>query len=708
MLYLAGGQSSTDLSSAMNNFWRLDLSQTESESLVWEILPAWPGPPRAFNITISQHNGYNECIYVLTGRNQDEKNRWNVLTDMYMYDPVAYARGKDPWSIKAPLAGSRMAGTAITIGQSHFCIISGADGSLYQNSDALKESHPGFPSTALAYNTITNEWFSMGEIPQNQLTTHAIQLDERALLVSGEIKPRIRSPKIWTVMPIKSATFFGTIDLIAVVFYLLILVGIGVYFAGRTSTTDDFFRGSQNIPWWAAGCSIFATMLSSITFMSVPAKTYATDWLYFIINLMILAVAPFIIYYILPFFRKINLTSAYEYLELRFNLACRLFASACYILFQLGRMAIVLFLPALALASVSPISVETSILAMGILSIIYCTLGGIQAVIWTDTLQTFVLLGGAGLSLLIILLSPSVDVTSVMDTGILNEKVKIIDWQWSYTEAVAWIVIIGGIGQALVPYASDQGVIQRYMSVSSRKNAEKSIWLNAALSTLATLLFFSLGTALFLYYKTHPEDLDPTYPIDAVFPLFIAQKLPAGIAGLVIAGIFAAAQSTVSTSMNSISTAFITDFFRRFDVFRSEHIYLRSARVITIVAGSIGVGLALLIANANVKSIWDLFIGVLGLFGGSICGLFLLGMFTTKANGTSALVGAFIGAGFLWFLQQNSQISFLLYASIGLLSTFCIGWIGGWVSQTDDKDLNALTVFTFSQKDSHEVSDRIR
>jgi len=193
-----------------------------------------------------------------------------------------------------------------------------------------------------------------------------------------------------------------------------------------------------------------------------------------------------------------------------------------------------------------------------------------------------------------------------------------------------------------------------------------------------------------------------------VFPLFIAQKLPAGIAGLVIAGIFAAAQSTVSTSMNSISTAFITDFFRRFNVFKSEHIYLRSARVITIVAGSVGVGLALLIANANVKSIWDLFIGVLGLFGGSICGLFLLGMFTTKANGTSALVGAFIGAGFLWFLQQNSQISFLLYASIGILSTFCIGWVGGWVSKTDDKDLNALTIFTFSQKDSHEVSDRIR
>ncbi|MGI9543760.1 MAG: sodium:solute symporter family transporter, partial [Cyclobacteriaceae bacterium] len=637
VIYLAGGSEKLPLATAMVNFWSLDLSLYGTEDFAWEVLPAWPGSERAFNITIAQHNGYTNCIYVISGRREQSKGNWEVLSDVYEFNPEDHQSGAEsPWRQRANIPEARMAGTGIGVGQSHLFILSGADGTLHKQADNLKDKHPGFPKSIFGYHTITNTWFKAAEMPANQVTTHAFRWNEDVIIASGEIKPRTRSPQIWKIETTKTATPLGGVDIGAIVIYLMILIGIGLFFSFRNKSTEDFFRGGQRVPWWAAGCSIFATMLSSLTFMSVPAKTYATDWLYFFINMAIIALAPFIIYYILPFFRRIDATSAYEYLELRFNLAARLFGSASYILFQIGRMAIVMYLPSLALAAVTPISIEMSILLMGFLSIIYCALGGIEAVIWTDTLQTFVLLGGALLSLGLVVLNPDIGAREFFTIATENDKFQFVDWDWSYTGTALWVVILGGLGQTLIPYSSDQGVIQRYMSVSSEKLAAKSIWTNAGLSFFATILFFAVGTALFVFYKKNPVALDPTFQTDAVFPLFIARQLPTGIAGIVIAGIFAAAQSTISTSMNSIATAFTTDFARRFDWVASEKGYLNLARMLTVIFGLLGTGFALLIAYADIKSLWDSFIGILGLFGGAMCGLFMLGIFTTRANGKGA------------------------------------------------------------------------
>jgi SSS family transporter len=428
--------------------------------------------------------------------------------------------------------------------------------------------------------------------------------------------------------------------------------------------------------------------------MSIPAKAYATDWLYFFINMAIIALAPFIIYFILPFFRRIDATSAYQYLEMRFNLAIRLFASASYILFQVGRMAIVMYLPSLALAAVTPISIEMSILIMGILSIIYCTLGGLQAVIWTDTLQTFVLLGGALLSLIVIIVGLENGFADFMKIGIADNKFRLIDWSWDYTTAALWVVVIGGLAQQLVPYSSDQGVVQRYMSVSTRRKAANSIWTNAGLSFFASVLFFGVGTALYIYFKKQPVALDPSYQTDAVFPLFIAQNLPVGIAGIVIAGIFAAAQSTISTSMNSISTAFTTDFVRRFDLIRTEKGYLNFARIITMLSGMLGTAFALMMAYADIRSLWDSYLGILGLLGGAMCGLFMLGIFTARSNGRGALIGAIGGAASLWIIQQYTEVSFLLYAAVGIMATFIIGFGASFLFSGDIKNTGGLTIHT--------------
>ena len=255
--------------------------------------------------------------------------------------------------------------------------------------------HPGFPRQTYAYHTITDTWVPMGENFGTHVTTPAVGWGDEIFLVSGEIRPRVRTNKVWRIKVKENKKAFGTINMGVVVLYLLAMVGIGVFFTFRNKSTDDYFRGGKSIPWWAAGCSIFATMLSSITYMAVPAKAFAQDWVYWIGNFLILGIAPVAIYLALPFFRRLDATSAYEYLEKRFNRGARLIGSGSFSLFHIFRMGVVLALAALALASVTPLTPAQCVIVMGVLSIIYCTLGGVEAVIWTDTIQTFILLGGA-------------------------------------------------------------------------------------------------------------------------------------------------------------------------------------------------------------------------------------------------------------------------------------------------------------------------
>jgi SSS family solute:Na+ symporter len=177
--------------------------------------------------------------------------------------------------------------------------------------------------------------------------------------------------------------------------YLAVLVGVGIYFAKREKSTEDFFLAGRRIPWWAAGLSIFGTQLSAITYLAMPARAYATDWSLLPLNIGILLIAPIVIYIYLPLFRSLNVTTAYEYLEKRFHVSIRVLGSLSFVAFQLGRMGIVILLPALALSAVTGANVYLCIALIGLLSTVYTALGGMEAVIWTDVLQAVVLIGGA-------------------------------------------------------------------------------------------------------------------------------------------------------------------------------------------------------------------------------------------------------------------------------------------------------------------------
>ena len=695
------------------------ITQSHWGDFLWQELKPWDGPARAFNITVAQHNGSTDCIYVISGRrlkkNEKGENEIEFLTDVYEFNPLKYdhskfdpltgnysgeGRQKNPWRKRKDVPSCVMAGTGATIGQSHIFILGGADGSLFYKADELKDNHPGFPKRALAYHTITDTWIDAGQIPANHVTTTAVKWDDSIIVPSGEIRPRVRSPKIWEVKSNKVKKKFGWLNYFVLFSYLLAMVGIGVYFAKNNKNTNDYFRGGQKIPWWAAGCSIYATMLSSITYMSVPAIAYATNWIYILGYPAIITTAAIVVYFVLPFFRQIDATSAYEYLEKRFNRMTRLIGSAFFILFQIGRMAIVLFLSALALAAITPFSEAECILIMGILSIIYCTLGGIEAVIWTDTVQTFVLLGGALLIFGLVLHRIDGGLSEFFSVAMSEGKMHMINWDWdlaSYTQTAFWVLILGGMGQNLVSYTSDQAVVQRYMTTSDERKAARAIWTNGLLSFPTFLLFFSLGAALFVFYKFNPAQLDPNFKVDAILPLFIVQEVPIGIAGLIVAGIFAAAQSTVSTSMNSTATAIITDFFRPFNLAKTEKAYLNLSRLMTVIMGCAGTIFALLFSSADIKSLFESFITVIGLFGGSLGGLFLLGMFTRRANGPGAVVGALVGALVLYLVKTYTETHLYLYAFIGITTCFIVGYFVSIFVPVAQRSLYGLTIFTLKK-----------
>lgn len=703
-VYVIAGQSGLGLGSATDAVWRLDITKLGSEGLAWEPLPAVPGGPRAFAIVAAQHDGFADCLYVIGGRRQQPGTTdlagIESLADCHEFSPARYAA--DPasgWRQRAAPPLPLMAGTAAAFGQSHLIVLAAADGESLAKLVAdpgFAKRHPGFPGQAWAYHTITDTWTSAGPTPACPVTTPAVAFEGGVAIVSGELKPRVRTSEAWRITAVPDGRSFGGLDYAVLVAYLAAMVAVGVYFINQMKDTDDFFRGGQQMPWWAAGCSIFATMLSSITFMSIPAKAFAQDWVYLVGNLMVVAVAPIAVYLALPFFRRIDATSAYEYLELRFNRPVRFFASGLFTLFHVFRMAIVMTLAGLALAVVTPLTPMQSVLLMGVLSILYCTLGGVEAVIWTDTIQTAVLLGGAVLCLGLMLAGSEGGLAGAVATAAAGGKFHCVNFHLDATTAnlALWVVILGGLGQNFSSYTSDQAVVQRYMTTPDERRAASSIWLAAGLAALATFLFFGLGSGLYAFYQAHPERLDPTFTTDQIFPLFILHETFPGVAGLIVAGIFAAAQSTVSTSMNSTATTVVTDFLRPFKACSSEAGYLRTARWLTLGFGLAGTLLALVFIDPGIRSLFDSFIKVVGIFMGVLGGLFALGMLTRRATGLGALVGVVAGAAVMVALPLVSQISGYLYPAIGIAACFAVGLLASLALPGRRRDLTGLTVFT--------------
>ncbi|MCP4849194.1 MAG: sodium/solute symporter [Verrucomicrobiaceae bacterium] len=700
VVYLVGGQQGKKLASATNSVWSLDLKRhaelqegglfrAEGE---WQAVVDVPWSARAFVQVAAQHNGFDDCIYVIGGR-REQGGEVELISDVWEYN----TRSKS-WRARAAVDKPLMAGTAIGYGQSHVAVLGGSDGALWGKADELKDDHPGFPKKAYFYHTITDTWIEAGSSPANHVTTVPVRWGDSIIIASGEVRPRVRSPKIWKVTPQPRSKDFGTVNYIVLGLYLLLMVGVGVYFARRSKGTDDFFRGGKRMVWWAAGCSIFATMLSSLTFTGLPSKAYAQNWVYFIANMTIPVVAFVAVYVALPFYRRIDATSAYEYLEKRFSPPVRMLGSGFFTLFHVFRMAVVMSLTGLALAAATPLSPGWSVVLMGFLSILYCTMGGISAVIWTDTIQTVVLLGGAVIAFFLLIAGVDGGFEGFMTKAGEADKFRMANFNWDIasTQVAIWVIILGALAQNVSGYTADQAVVQRYMTTPDRKMAARSIWTNAVLSVVASILFFGLGSALFAFYQSNPSSLDPTMTTDQVFPLFIAREMPVGLAGLIVAGIFAAAQSTVSTSMNSTATTLVTDFLKPMNYHDpegddSDLKYLKTARKLTVVMGVLGTAFGLVFINPDIKSLFDEFIKIVGLIMGMLGGLFLLGVLSRRANATGALIGCAGGVAVVFWVWKGTEVAAYFYPFVSVSSCFVIGLIASYIF-SGRGDTEGLTV----------------
>ncbi len=501
-----------------------------------------------------------------------------------------------------------------------------------------------------------------------------------------------RTAGLLTVAPRRPE--FGVANYATLGAYLVGMLGLGAYFMRRARDARSYFLADGRIPWWAAGISVYATTLSSITVLAAPAKSFATDWTFLLAPLTILLLTPVIIRFYLPFFRRLEVASAYEYLERRFNFALRAYASLVFVCFQLGRVAIVTYLPSLALAVVCGLDVVACVLLIGGLCTVYTVLGGIEGSIWTSVLQSAVMLTAALLCLGAVLWGVGGGATALVGEALADGKLRLFDWSWSAVQATTWIIVIGNLINNLVPYTSDQSVIQRYLTTKEEAQARRAIWLNGLFALPSAMLYFSLGTGLYLFFKHQPAALHPAIAGESLLPFFVAEHMPAGLAGLVVAGIFAAAQSNVSSDLNSGATALVTDFVERGRPGLSDRARLRWARGTTAGLGVATTGLALLLTTLDIRSFLDAYIALVGLMGTGLAAVFALGIFTTRANAAGALAGVVASGAVLVWVQQATRLHFFWYGIVGFVTCGVVSLAVGAVTGGQRRPLTGLTIWT--------------
>ncbi len=493
--------------------------------------------------------------------------------------------------------------------------------------------------------------------------------------------------------PTITASHFGPLDYVALGVYLGALVLVGLYFARREKTSHDFFLAGGRIPWWAAGLSLMATQVSSIGFMAVPAKAYATDWAYFTGVFTCFLVVPIVTRAYIPFFRRLGVTSAYEYLEKRFHLVVRLLGTTVYSLLQLGRMAVVLYLPALALSTVTGLNVYGCILIMGVLCTLYTVAGGIEAVVWTDVIQAILLIGGALVCVGVVLFDTGSSPAEFWEIASAENKFSLGQLDFDMTAATVWVVLIGNFFIRLGSLTSDQAIVQRYLTTRDEAASKKALWVDVAMSIPWAIIVFLLGTALFVFYRLHPNLLPGDLAEDAIVPFFVVQQIPTGLSGLIIAAVFAAAMSSLDSAMHSTATIWVTDYWARFRPESSDRTRLRLAQCFTLVLGLFGTATALWMAASDIRSVWDHFQTLMGLFIGGLSGLFVLGIFTRRTGAVGAILGQLGSATILIMVIRFTSLHFFLYPAIGCSSCCAIGYLSSFFLP-GPRQTEGLTIFS--------------
>ncbi|EDY82034.1 transporter, SSS family [Verrucomicrobiia bacterium DG1235] len=655
-LYVAGGQLNNTGSEASKRFFSLDLSAPNSE---WTEKESWPDAPRPGAFLVKSV----ETLALIGGTDQ------NGSTTLSYHSRYGWIPGKS-----AAPAGQITGSTKL--GDSHA---------------ATSILTPSGTTSIFLYHTIGDTWTPLGGPFENLASdTRIIAAENEFYLLSQEFAGHVLFGE--------PDTNYGWWDHLSVGLYFLVMLYIGFHFAKQSTDSENYFRGGHKIPWWATGMSLFATGASAMSLMAMPGKAYASNWTFFAISIYSVIALPISMYFFAPLIRKLNFGTAFEYLEERFGLSIRIIGSTIFAVYQiLGRMAGVLLLPSFALEAIAGIPMQVSVPIMGLVTIAYTYLGGLSAVIWTDTIQGFVMVAAVAGCLILVFFKIDMPMAEIWTTLNANDKLHIFDWGYSLTDENVFTVFIGIVAVTLLGIG-DQNYVQRVQCGPSLKSTKKAIATQMGVAVPINILLFALGTALFLFYKQSPEDLNPVMRNDGIYPFFAAQQLPPGVSGLVIAALLAATMSTVSSSICSVSNLAVDDFYKRFSKNPTEAKSVSVGRIVTLLVGLFGIASAFYLNSFETPSIWDLALRVVSIVTATTVGIYALGLFTSRANEIGTLVGILTGMATTYWLSTDEVIIFWLYPVAGSVITFVVGYAVSLATGGNKKDIDGLTIATIQNR----------
>ena len=463
------------------------------------------------------------------------------------------------------------------------------------------------------------------------------------------------------------------IDIIVFLLFTGGVVAFGCSSFKKKGTSEEFTSAGRSLPGWVVGMSIFATYVSSISYLGYPGKAFSGDWNAFVFSLSIPIASYFAAPYFVPFFPSQDSISAYSFLENRFGPWARIYASSCYLLTQIARTGSILYLLALPMNVLLGWHIQTIIVVTSVAIVLYSMLGGMKAVIWTEAIQGIILIGGALVCMFILLFDMPGGPVQTFSIAMEDGKFSLGSFGSSLSESTFWVCLIYGIFTNLQNYGIDQSYVQRYHTAKNEKEAKFSALFGGYLFIPVSAVFFMIGTGLYAFYKVHPGILPDGVGADYVFPFFIVNELPVGLTGLLIASIFAAGMSTIATSVTSSSTIILTDYYQRF----RKHAGNRE-RMLVLKLSSVGVGVAgILVAFAfmSVQSALDAWWALASIFSGGMLGLFLLGYISKKARNFDAVLGVVCGVILVCWIVISPFVHANLAIVFGTLLIFLVGFL---------------------------------
>lgn len=503
------------------------------------------------------------------------------------------------------------------------------------------------------------------------------------------------------------------LDLAIIVFYLCAVAWIGLRLRKRQTSTDAYFVARRSVPHWAMAFSFFATLISSITFIAYPGSAYAGDWRELVPGFMVLIVLAIVGAVVIPFFRQAVRMSTYEYFGKRFGYGVRAYTALGFSLGHFSKMGFVVFLQGLTINTIIPECNRIQvIIIVGLVTILYTLLGGIEGVIWTEVLQGIVMWTGTFVCLGYLLLcmpgGPGAALRLAWDQG----KFALGPMDLDLYGKGFWVMAMYGFFWYLQKYTGDQTIVQRYLVAKSDKDALKGVALGALMCLPAWAFFMLIGTLLWAYYHLSGEPLPPhVKKPDDVFPSFVVSHIPAGAAGLFMAALLAAGMSTLASDLNCLSAVFVQDYYSKLRTAAGERERLAVGKAAVAVFGLAAIAVAIVIALTGERTL-SLYFNVSSVLTGGIAGIFILAFLSPRANRVGIWAGIiacvlFVGWGTLTGGKEpilnlgryNCRIPAITVGVLGHLIVLVVGWVTSlFTGGKPDATLYDLTLWGWLRK----------